>query len=498
MSVRHIIVQAGGKGTRLKHLTRNRPKALVPVDNLPIIFHLFRTFPEARFVIIGDYKKDVMRKYLAAFADVDYLLVDANGAGTCAGIEPALALIPQGEPFMLIWSDLILPCDIEMPSGLENCIGLSQDFPCRWSYRNGVFEETPSTDAGVAGMFIFKEKTVLAGVPESGEFVRWLQGQEIGFTTIPLRRTKEYGLLETIDMPEGGRCRPFNRMTIDGDKIVKEGIDEQGKQLAVREKGWYRHVEELGFDAIPAIYSYDPFVMERISGKNIFEYDLSFEEKRIVLEKLVNQLKKLHSLESGPVDYFSIKEAYYRKTVDRLNKVRDLVPFADQREIVINGKRCRNVFYCQQELERALDRVSCACFCLIHGDCTFSNMLLRNGEDPILIDPRGYFGHTKMLGDPLYDWAKLYYSLVGNYDQFNLRRFELVVMDSEVSLSIASNGWEDMESCFFELLESEVDSSDIRLIHAIIWLSLTTYAWEDYDSICGSFYNGLLYLEEAL
>ena len=174
------------------------------------------------------------------------------------------------------------------------------------------------------------------------------------------------------------------------------------------------------------------------------------------------------------------------------------MPFADQREIVINGKRCRNVFYCQQELERALDRVSCACFCLIHGDCTFSNMLLRNGEDPILIDPRGYFGHTKMLGDPLYDWAKLYYSLVGNYDQFNLRRFELVVMDSEVSLSIASNGWEDMESCFFELLESEVDSSDIRLIHAIIWLSLTTYAWEDYDSICGSFYNGLLYLEEAL
>ena len=29
----HVIIQAGGKGTRLESLTRNRPKCLVPVDN---------------------------------------------------------------------------------------------------------------------------------------------------------------------------------------------------------------------------------------------------------------------------------------------------------------------------------------------------------------------------------------------------------------------------------------------------------------------------------
>ena len=27
----YIIVQAGGKGTRLEHLTKNKPKALVPI-----------------------------------------------------------------------------------------------------------------------------------------------------------------------------------------------------------------------------------------------------------------------------------------------------------------------------------------------------------------------------------------------------------------------------------------------------------------------------------
>ena len=36
----YIIVQAGGKGTRLEYLTKNKPKALVPIDNLPMLFFM--------------------------------------------------------------------------------------------------------------------------------------------------------------------------------------------------------------------------------------------------------------------------------------------------------------------------------------------------------------------------------------------------------------------------------------------------------------------------
>ena len=137
-------------------------------------------------------------------------------------------------------------------------------------------------------------------------------------------------------------------------------------------------------------------------------------------------------------------------------------------------------------------------FKLIHGDCTFSNILLRCDGSPVLIDPRGYFGDTELYGDPAYDWAKLYYSIVGNYDQFNLKRFSLDIRKNEVKLHIESNHWENTESFFFDLLKDEVTPRQIKLFHAIIWLSLTTYAWEDYDSICGAFYNGLSYLEDVL
>ena len=137
-------------------------------------------------------------------------------------------------------------------------------------------------------------------------------------------------------------------------------------------------------------------------------------------------------------------------------------------------------------------------------------MMIRDNGKPVLIDPRGYFGFTKIYGDERYDWAKMYYSLKGNYDRFNLKDFSLDIgghsivngdkikylTDGEVRLEIESNGWEELENDFFEM--TGCDKYEIKLIHAVIWLSLTTYAWQDYDSICGSFYNGLYYLEEVL
>ena len=107
MEIEYIVVQAGGKGTRLEHLTANKPKALVPVENLPMLFHLFKKFPSKKFVIIADHKKEVLREYLECFASVKYQVVYASGTGTCSGVKQSLELLPSGEPFMLVWSDLI-------------------------------------------------------------------------------------------------------------------------------------------------------------------------------------------------------------------------------------------------------------------------------------------------------------------------------------------------------------------------------------------------------
>ena len=83
-----IIIQAGGRGTRLEGLTRNKPKCLVPVNNLPIIFYAFKKFKDAEFTIITDYKADVLEKYLNAFgAEYCYQIIKENKKGNISGIK---------------------------------------------------------------------------------------------------------------------------------------------------------------------------------------------------------------------------------------------------------------------------------------------------------------------------------------------------------------------------------------------------------------------------
>jgi Nucleoside-diphosphate-sugar pyrophosphorylase involved in lipopolysaccharide biosynthesis/translation initiation factor 2B, gamma/epsilon subunits (eIF-2Bgamma/eIF-2Bepsilon) len=493
----HIIVQAGGQGSRLKHHTYNKPKALVSIDNEPIIFHLFNKFPRDHFQIIVDYKSDVLERYLETYAkNVDYNIVNGLGCkGTCSGVRYALDALPEDEEFILIWSDLILPKELTIPENGNNHIGIAKGLDCRWGFVNGNFEEACTCDSGIAGMFVFKDKSEISDVPLSGEFVRWLKDKNLKFDVLDITGTREYGLIEKLNLPAEGKCRPFNSIRKEGDCLVKEGVDEVGKGLATREIAWYKHVMKLGYSSIPKIHSFEPLKMQYIQGKNIYSYKFDQEKKETVLNDIIDNLRSLHELEKVCVHQESMKEAYFTKTISRMNTVKSLIPQTSQETIKINGVECRNIFFVQDEVEDAINHLNCPEFCLIHGDCTFSNIMLENDTTPVLLDPRGYFGMTELHGDPAYDWAKLYYSLFGNYDQFNLRRFELKI-EEDVQLDIQSNGWEDMSDRFFDILSDEIDEESMKLMHAMIWLSLTTYARDDYDSICGAFYNGLYHLED--
>ena len=497
----YIIVQAGGRGSRLETLTTNKPKALVPVDNLPMIFHLFKKYPNAHFKVIADYKKDVLKKYLKAFATVDYEIIEPDKKGTSSGLKEAMKNIPKKSPFMLIWCDLVLSLGEGTSSPEFNYIGISKAFVCRWSYVDNTFKEEPSSENGVAGLFIFKDKSEIQDVPDEGEFVRYLSTKNINFKRFDMYGGLEIGTMLSYFQNELNKpkCRPFNKMEFKGDIVLKYAINEQGQKLAADEIAWYKKVVELGYTNIPKLYGYDPLVMEKIKGQNIFEYAfLTKGFKKALLTKIVDALKNLHNLLSPiSANTDDCEENYITKTFDRLSKVYDLVPFAQNDTVKINGKKCTNIFAIKDKIITEMRAMYPKQFHLIHGDCTFHNMMIETqGVRPVLIDPRGYFGKTRFYGDVDYDWAKLYYSVVGDYDQFNRKNFSLNIKEDEVELEIVSNNWKNLEEDFFEMTGS--DRKKIKLLHAIIWLSLTTYAWEDYDAICGAFYKGLLELQEYL
>ncbi|MBR4174573.1 MAG: NTP transferase domain-containing protein [Lachnospiraceae bacterium] len=63
-----VVINAGGRGTRLDPFTKVLPKPLIPVGELPIIEHIIREYQSYdchEFHIIVNYKKDLLKAYFA-------------------------------------------------------------------------------------------------------------------------------------------------------------------------------------------------------------------------------------------------------------------------------------------------------------------------------------------------------------------------------------------------------------------------------------------------
>lgn len=63
-----VVINAGGKGTRLDPFTRVLPKPLIPVGDFPIIEHIMKEYQSYdcnEFHIIVNYKRDLLKAYFA-------------------------------------------------------------------------------------------------------------------------------------------------------------------------------------------------------------------------------------------------------------------------------------------------------------------------------------------------------------------------------------------------------------------------------------------------
>ena len=483
----------------MEYLTRNRPKCMIPVHNVPMIIRLFNKFSDSEFIVITDYKRDVLKSYLQTFATVDYKIVESSEKGNIAGIADAAESSERNGSALLIWSDLVLSDEFD-PSSLQNgsYVGISETFECSRSFLNNQFLHEKSKVNGVAGCFIIENMGFLKDIPREGSFVDWAEESGIEFRRMSMMGSYEIGTLKDFQALDDNnmRCRPYNHMVISKDYVIKSGLTEEGIKLIDREINWYKNMKEYGFISVPKIYEYSPMKMERIEGDNIFRSKLDDSQKRVVLEKIVSSLKIMHNYDSILADIESITKEYFEKTIRRLDSIKNAIPFSNDDYVMINGKKRVNVLKNQEILKKAIEgNIRVEVFRPIHGDCTLTNTLIDSNLNVYFIDARGYFGTHDVLGDPDYDWTKVYYSISGNFDQFNVKNFSLEINDDSVEYHIGSNGWEFLTEDFFNLAEIS-DVKSIRLIHSIIWLSLASHAWEDYDSMCLAYYNGLVLFDE--
>ena len=501
----YVIVQAGGRGSRLRHHTWNKPKCLVSVNGKPILYHLFDTFLEAKFLIIGDYLFNQLETYLKINPPlVEYQLIRTDEKGTAAGIGLALDLVPKFTPLVLIWSDLLIYNAPSFKTSDVPIVVTTDAFTCRWTVNNsGGLHECPGTKNGIPGIFFFPNSYLFPYPPKSGEFVKWFSSNVLQFDILKFNDMKELGDFSTIELENErpGACRFFNNVDIDPIKntVTKTVLDSAYISLHENEVKWYSQAHQLGFRRIPEIFSVNPLVMQKINGIHAYnDVDYSAREKRAVLADYLDALISLHDLGSRPSSPADIKSVYIDKTINRVKSVADLIPNFHKEAITINGRKCKNVFANRNsdfftELDVALnvDR-----FVPIHGDPTFSNSLIDDKLRVWFFDPRGSFASPGIYGDAWYDFAKVYYSAVGGYDAFNRRKFKLYLDGDSVEIIMDVPPFaKTAKEIFHEYFGK--DQARIELLHGLIWLALSGYVKDDLDSIIGSFYLGLYWIEES-
>jgi len=509
----NLIIQAGGKGSRLEHYCWNKPKCLVPINGKPMLYHLLDKFQKAsddaplRAFVIAEHRAEVLERYIEVFPPQQKLhILHPMDKGTTSGIAEALAQIVEDEPLWIVWSDLSFEEALPAPSGSDPIIFLSRSFSCRWSVAENAsgqpsIVEQSSAQAGIMGLFWFPNKHFLKDLPEGGEFVRWLSEHLTHFQTRYCDDVSELGTLNALlhhwDSTAGTRF--FNKITYEGDRVIKEAVVPEYEPLIKNEVAWYQAVGELGFRNIPSLLSTSPMTLSRIEGRHPFQIPWGTKGRGQILENILNALEGLHSLGRAPASDDDLRKIYLEKTFSRIEKVRRLLPDLEKwRAVKVNGIWVPNVLHEKEShwLHDAFALIRCKNFSVIHGDPTFSNTLIDTDGKPWFIDPRGYFAAPGIWGDVNYDWAKLYYSVIGSYDSFNRRHFILTLETQSADVEIKESGWGHLSEALRERFGTNY--TGVRILHAFIWLALSGYVDDDYDSILAAYFNGLYHLHQAL
>lgn len=111
-----VVINAGGKGTRLDPYTKVLPKPLIPVGDWPIIEHIFKEFQEFacdKFHVIVNYKKEIMKAYFSESAkSYDICWYDEDKPlGTGGGLSLLKGVL--NETFFFTNCDILLKSNYE-------------------------------------------------------------------------------------------------------------------------------------------------------------------------------------------------------------------------------------------------------------------------------------------------------------------------------------------------------------------------------------------------
>lgn len=194
-----VVINAGGKGTRLAPYTKVLPKPLIPVGDLPILEHImneYQSYDCTDFHIIVNYKRDLMKAYFAdnerqyniTWYDEDKPLGTGGGLSLLKGVFH--------DTFFFANCDALLTADYESMLNFHKENGNVITMICAYKNINIPYGVV---DMGVNGVIEgMREKPLISFLTNTGIYIvepsvvdRMIDGEAIGFPDIVERERQK-------------------------------------------------------------------------------------------------------------------------------------------------------------------------------------------------------------------------------------------------------------------------------------------------------------------
>ena len=259
--------------------------------------------------------------------------------------------------------------------------------------------------------------------------------------------------------------REFNTLNSKFMEIIKKESSNLAGEIF-----YYLNIPSKVKDMFPVITNFDDnntwYEIEKINGLTLSVLYVSGLLNMITLKSVMDSIRRLQSCKCDVNSDINIYENYSKKLEKRYQSY-DYSSF-ENHEYIFND--INNNLKEYEKLKKGTLRV-------IHGDAVLTNIIVNEYQKIKFIDMRGKLGNKlSIYGDWLYDWAKLYQSLIG-YDYILLNKNINVEFQKKIV---------DYFTDYFITLYSENDFINLKMITKSMLFSLIPL--HDNEN-CLKFYN---------
>jgi NDP-sugar pyrophosphorylase family protein/mannose-6-phosphate isomerase-like protein (cupin superfamily) len=489
-----VLILAAGYGTRLKKLTDNINKVLLPINNKAIISHIVDMFPsDYDFVVALGYKGDAVKEYLEIthpkhnFIFENIESYDPLNSGP--GLSAKQCFTHLQRPFYFITGDCMI--DSPLPHLDGNWLGVyPTSYPEKYStvdydengnvinFTNKNVVGFDSAFIGFGGVLDYKVFwSELEKNYKNNEIVSAFESPD----TYPILKIKKLKWLDTGNLDDLEKTREyFKDKPLSLQKDVGEITYKDGNVFlkfipnltALKNKDTRAQFLK---DLIPPNFSVTNNFLhyEWTNGETLYQLD-----DLNLFSKFVEKLNQLINTNTKTVKPNEIMNFYVDKTKDRfkmfVQKYGTDYSFLEHEINGIKRPSMESLLFDNKKFDSLIDNPF---YELFHGDLQFDNIIYNEQNNKFYyIDWRDSFGKSTDSGDIYYDLAKLYGGLLIPYNKMK-NEDNITYNEGSFSINYSYQISENLTKfrIVYEkwLVDNGYNINKIKLITGLIFLNMS-------------------------